>query len=128
MKKIKKIAVYLDHQEARLFDFRANAMLFKTIDSDFYTQDKRKILQKGESHLHHKEKQFEAKYYEAIANEIVNFNEVLLFGTTNAKTELFNYLMKANHFVNCKFTVENSDSLTENQQLAFVNSHFRQPK
>jgi len=128
MKKVKKLAVYLDHQQARLFDFGTNAIPFKTIHSDFYTQDKKKILQKGESHLHHKEQQFEQQYYTRIANEIANFNEVLLFGTTNAKTELFNFLIKNTHCVNCKFTVENSDSLTENQQLAFVNSHFCQSK
>lgn len=124
MKTHLKLAIYLDHSEAKLFEFNGQTIPFKSIKSNFDNQDKKEILQKGESHLHHKEQQLQHKYYENLGREIQHFTTVLLFGATEAKTELFNYLRKNKHFSNIEIDVKNSDKLTENQQLAFVNKHY----
>ena len=124
MQNPKKIAVYLDHYQAILFNFGITAIEFKSIDSDFNFQDLKEIKQKGESHLHNKEQQLQHKYYENIGDAILDFNEVLLFGPTDAKTELFNVLMENSKFGKIKIVVKASDKLTENQQLEFVNKYF----
>ncbi|WP_394758568.1 hypothetical protein [Flavobacterium sp.] len=124
MKTSKKLAIYLDHAEAKLYDFDISAIEFKTIKSDFDSQDKKETLQKGESHLHNKEQHLEHKFYENLGDEILSFDKVLLFGPTDAKTELFNFLMKNNRYANSKIKVKNSDKLAANQQLAFVNDYF----
>ncbi len=128
MQNSKKLAVYLDHYRAILFDFSISAIEFKTIKSDFVFQDLKEIKQKGESHLHNKEQHLQQKYYENIGDAILDFNEVLLFGPTDAKTELFNYLSEIKKFGTIRIKVKASDKLTENQQLAFVNNYFSELK
>jgi hypothetical protein len=55
---------------------------------------------------------------------IKDFDEVVLFGPTSAKTELFNLLRKDRNFGKIKIEVKNADKLTENQLSAFVKEHF----
>jgi stalled ribosome rescue protein Dom34 len=128
MQNPKKLAVYLDHSQATLFDFGIAAIEFKVIESEFNHQDKKEIFQKGESHLHNKEQHLQHKYYENIGEALLDFNEVLLFGPTDAKTELFNYLSEIKKFGSIRIKVKASDKLSENQQLAFVNNYFSELK
>ena len=128
MKSFKKLAIYLDHSSAILFDFGIAAIEFKKIASEFVFQDRKSIFHKGESHLHNKEQHLQHKYYEQIGDAILDFDNVLLFGPTDAKTELFNVLMESNRFGHIKLKVKASDKLTENQQLAFVNNYFSELK
>jgi hypothetical protein len=49
---------------------------------------------------------------------------VLLFGPTNAKVELHNYLKKDLHFKKIKIDIEPTDKMTNNEKDAFVKNHF----
>ena len=51
-------------------------------------------------------------------------DEVLLFGPTNAKTELYNILKEDHHFDKIKIETAPSDKMTENQQYALLKEHF----
>ena len=48
--------------------------------------------------MHTKEKQLQTEYYNKIGDKIKNYDEVLLFGQTNAKDELYNILKADNQF------------------------------
>jgi beta-lactamase class D len=74
--------------------------------------------------MHNKRQQMNAKFYENIGTQIMGYNHVLLFGPTNAKVELRNYLNKDLHFKNIKIDIESSDNITDNEQVAFVKNHF----
>lgn len=50
--------------------------------------------------------------------------EVLLFGPTDAKTELFNMLKTDRHFEKVKVETKDADKMTQNEQHAFVRDHF----
>ena len=63
-------------------------------------------------------------FYKNIADEILKYDNILLFGPTNAKVELHNYLDKDLHFKDKKIMVESSDKLTENEKDAFMKVHF----
>ena len=54
-------------------------------------------------------------YYKEISDEILIFNHVLLFGPTNAKVELQNYLNKDLHFKDIKIDIEPADKMTDNE-------------
>jgi hypothetical protein len=54
----------------------------------------------------------------------LGYDSVLLFGATNAKTELLHILQADAKFLNVEFTLKNTDKLTDNQQIAFVNDCF----
>ncbi len=119
----KKLAVYLDHSQAILFNFGISAIEFIKIESEINHQ-----INKGESHLHNKEQHLQHKYYQKIGEAMLDFDSVLLFGPTDAKTELFNYLCEINKFGKISIKVKASDKLTENQQLEFVNDYFSELK
>lgn len=124
MKTSKKLAIYLDHLVANLIELTNTAVQFKIIESNFHHQEKEAVLQRGESHMHNKEQHLQNKYYEKLSDEILNFDQVMLFGPTSAKTELYNSISSDNRFSKIQIRVENSDKLTPNQQIAFANISF----
>lgn len=124
MDKIKKIAVYMDHFMANIIEYTISAETVKTIKSEFNHFEKEKILQKGESHLHNKEQDLQQQFYSKLREELLGYKTVLLFGATNAKTELLNILQVDAKFSNVEFTLKNTDKLSDNEQIAFVNDCF----
>ena len=48
----------------------------------------------------------------------------MLFGPTDAKTELFNLLKADHHFDKINIETKHADKMTENQQHAFVREYF----
>jgi hypothetical protein len=56
---------------------------------------------------------------------IKDYDEVILFGPTDAKNELLNLLKNDHHFEKIRFTVKTSDNMTENQRHAYVIEYFK---
>lgn len=124
MEKIKKVAVYMDHFAANIIEYITTAEAIKTIKSEFNRSEKKEILQKGESLLHNKEQDMQLQFYSKLREELLNYESVLLFGATNAKTELLNILQADAKFLNVAFTLKNTDKLSDNEQITFVNDCF----
>ena len=56
--------------------------------------------------------------------DIILYKEVLLFGPTDAKSELLNILHADLRFKEISIEVLSADNMTENQKLAFVKTYF----
>jgi Lhr-like helicase len=119
----KSMGIWMDHSNAHLMAF-TNPIETTIISSKFTHQEKTEILNKGESHKNNKEQHEQADYYKQLAAEIIQYKEVLLFGPTDAKTELFNILKADNRFADIKIVVKETDRMTENQEHAFVKKHL----
>ena len=79
-----------------------------------------------EVHTHSKEqKHNQSVYFKEISDIIRNYNDVLLFGPTDAKNELFNLLKADHHFENTKIELRNTDKMSENEMHKFVVEYFR---
>jgi hypothetical protein len=124
MKPTKKLGVWMDHSIAYLMEFTSNPFEIKTIESNFSNQDKMKALAKSESLMHNKEQQQLSNYYKKISEVVKDYKQVLLFGPTNAKVELFDILSEDERFVNVKIEIKETDKMNENQKNAFVKSYF----
>jgi stalled ribosome rescue protein Dom34 len=74
--------------------------------------------------MHNKENQLHESFYKEIGHEILKYNHILVFGPTNAKTELLNYLKKDLHFKDIQIDIKSADKMTENEKYAFVWTHF----
>lgn len=122
--KTKQIGIWMDHASAHLMELTSGDMETKTIESAFTHLEKEVVLHKGEKVMHHKEQHEQLAYYKEIAAVIKNYEEVLLFGPTNAKTELLNMLKADHHFDKIDIEVKNTDKMTENQEHAFVKEYF----
>jgi len=120
----KKIGIWMDHSSANLMDTANDPIETKTIVSEFTHDEKKITLSHSESLMHNKEQHQQSEYYKKIGEIIKDYKEVILFGPTEAKTELFN-ILKADHlFENIKIEIKQTDKMTENQQHAFVKNHF----
>lgn len=74
--------------------------------------------------MHNKRQQMHEAFYKGISDEILKYDHVLLFGPTNAKSELHNLLNKNFNFRDIKIDVESADKMTDNEKGAFVRNYF----
>ena len=124
MKAKNNLGIWMDHSTAQLIDLKSQENC-RNINSKFTFDKKEETLNKsGESQMHNKEQQMHEAFYKEISEEIIKYDHVLLFGPTNAKTELHNYLNKDLHFKDIKICIESADKMTDNQKDAFVKNHF----
>lgn len=128
MKTLKKIGIWMDHSNAYIIEFSSEVKETKTISSDFTFQDKEETLQRSENEMHNKEQQKHTTYYKKLAAIIKNFDEVLLFGPTDAKVELFNSLKENHSFDKIKIEVKNTDKMSDNELHSFVRDYFNRMK
>jgi predicted ATP-dependent Lon-type protease len=125
MEKIKQLGIWMDHSIAHLMDLTNGAIVQSIIVSEFTHDDKKFGLMKDEKHMHIKKEHMQSGYYKKLSEAIINYQEVVLFGPTEAKNELLN-LLKTNHlFKNIKIEVKDTDKMTENQMHAFVREYFK---
>lgn len=124
MKTEKKLGIWMDHASAHIMEFTSNHIESKTIESKFTHQAKEFSLSKSENLMHNKEQHEQADYYKKVGDIIKNYKDVILFGPTDAKIELFNLLKSDSLFGKIKIEVQQADKLTENQQHAFVRDYF----
>ena len=119
----KKLGIWMDHANAHLMEY-VNPIVTKIITSKFTHEEKEKTLHKGESMMHNKEQQQQSEYYKTIGEAVKEYDDVLLFGPTNAKVELLNMLEADNSFAKIKIETRSADKMTENQEHAFVRDYF----
>jgi hypothetical protein len=120
----KRIGIWMDHAQANLMEFTQEPIETEELNSTFTHEVKVNSLNRSEAIMHHKEQQEEGEYYDRLGDVIKGYDEVLLFGPTDAKVELFNRLRKDHRFENIKINIEQADKMTENQQHAHVKAHF----
>ena len=120
----KKMGIWMDHSNAHLMEFTADVITTDIISSKFTHEEKEQSLSKSENLMHNKEQQQQSAYYNRLGAFIRNYEDVIIFGPTNAKTELFNILRADHNFENIKLEVEQTDKMTQNQQHAFVKDYF----
>jgi hypothetical protein len=124
MKIENSLGIWMDHQNAHLMEFTTDPIQTKTNESKFTHQEKEKTLDRSENIMHNKEHHEEADYYKELGEVIRNYNDVLLFGPTDAKVELFNVLRKDHRFADIVIEIKQADKMTENQQHALVKEYF----
>ncbi|MDD2307044.1 MAG: hypothetical protein PHP53_20235 [Prolixibacteraceae bacterium] len=123
MKSKKQLGIWMDHSTAILFESNVNSTENKIIVAQVGEQDEA-LNTRDETLIQNKEQNELSGFFNRLSEVIINYDEVLLFGPTNAKPELVNILKSDHHFDEIKIEVKPADKMTENQQHAFVNEHF----
>jgi hypothetical protein len=120
----KKLGIWIDHSSAHLTEFSDEPGESKIIRSEFTHEDKEQGLIKSENQMHKKEQHQHSEYYKKIGEVIRNYDDVILFGPTDAKVELF-HLLKADHrFDKINIEIKQTDKMNDYQQHAFIREHF----
>ncbi len=119
----KRLGVWLDHTKAQIIEEKNSSFTSYEIES-LSIQGEKQNFGMDESLKHNTEQDQLSDFFKRLSEVLKGYTEVLLFGPTNAKTELHNLLKEDSHFNNIKIDVETTDNLTENQMHAFVKEHF----
>ncbi|HAQ21399.1 MAG TPA: hypothetical protein DCR40_19545 [Prolixibacteraceae bacterium] len=123
MKSKKQLGIWMDHSMANLIELTNENIVANTIVAQVGEQDE-PLNTHDESMIQNKEHNELSAYYKRLGEVIKDYDDVLLFGPTSAKSELLNILKDDHHFDNVKIEVRPSDKMTENQQHAFVKDYF----
>ena len=122
MKNIKQMGIWMDHSNAILMELTNETIVTHSVVSESsHPANEHGMIMQGKP-LQNKEQRL--SYFKKISDSIRNYQEVLLFGPTDAKNELLN-LLKADHlFENIKIEAKNADKMTDNQMHAFIKEYF----
>jgi hypothetical protein len=124
MKDTKKAGIWMDHASANVMEIIDNFIITKIVKSETGTDRNSIIVGKDKTHQQLKNQLQLSDYYKSLADIILKYDEILLFGPTDAKTELFNLVRKDKQFDEKIISVKTTDNMTENQQDAFVWEYF----
>ena len=113
----------MDYTSANIMEFTAGAVKSNIILSKF-TQQLDDNVAKNDNIINDTEGHQQIEYYKELEEAITNYNDVVLFGATNAKAELYGLLKEDDRFEKTKIEVKQTDTMTGNQQHAFVMEHF----
>lgn len=119
-----KLGIWMDHSEAQLIEFKREAATIANIQNTFDHSDMEVALNKSEELMHNKRQQNQNTYYKKLGDVAILYDDVILFGPTDAKTELFNMMRTDHRFEEIKIKVEPTDKMSENQKHAFVKTYF----
>lgn len=129
---LKKIAVWLDHAQARLIlpgeVFDMTQTIYSGIDSrvreDGEGTDTVQVGRFRSTNSEHNQnektnRQLKA-FYTRVAKAIEAYDEILLFGPTTAGEELFNFLLRTRRFTGKPVHLQKTGYQTDRQLIAFV--------
>ena len=126
MKTAKMLGIWMDNSTAHVMPLTNQPMLSTVVTSAFTSEERKETLGTGGEHvMHNKEQQQQSVYYKKLGDIIAGYDEVLIFGPTNAKAELCNVLKADQHFKNIVITMQPADKMTEPQEHAFVKAYFK---
>lgn len=118
----------MDHSTAHLLEFSNVGGEETVVESNLTHPEKEHSVGSSENVIHNKEQHHQVDFYKKLGEAIRNFDQVVLFGPTNAKAELFNSLKTDHRFENIKIDVQQADKMTEKQLHAFVKNYFSATK
>jgi len=123
MNKEKQLGICMDHSNAQLLKISDGNILLQNIESE--SKPKVEKVNVDTHEIHGKERhQLQSAYFKKISDIILNYGDVLLFGPTDAKRELFNLINEDPHFENIKIELRTTDKMTERQMHDFVIEFF----
>ena len=124
MKKNKQLSIWMDYSNALLMELYNHMIISKRIAVKPPENDDEKGNEQNLP-IHTKEKiRHQLDYFKEISEVVINYQEVLLFGPTDAKSELLDHMKKDRHFKNIIFQLVDTNKMKEDKIHDFVIQHF----
>ncbi len=128
MESVKHLGIWMDHSTANIIELANDKVETTILESTPAFPEQVENLRMNESLMHNKEQNQHSDFYKKLSYIIYDYSEVLLFGPTDAKTELFNLLKKNRQFEKKRISVQPADYLTDSQKKDFVKDFFETQK
>ena len=119
-----KAGIWMDHESAEYIVYTNGSGMPGRNDHVVVNSEYHLPLGGGDKLKHNKEQSRQGAFYRQLGELISGLEEVLLFGPTEAKTELSNMLRRDHRFDKVMIVIKPSDKLTSNQRQAFVNEYY----
>ncbi len=117
----KSIGIWMDHVSAHLIEFRK--LRVETVIIRAKIKEKDKYLQtKEETSDENDQQQF---FFKNIAEHILHFENILIFGPNEEKNLFESYLKNEEGFGQIKIVSLFAEKMTDNHKHAFVNNYFQ---
>ncbi|MFT7611240.1 MAG: stalled ribosome rescue protein Dom34 [Parvicellaceae bacterium] len=130
-----KIGIWLDKRKASIVKLEGKNEILTTIDSNveeyhLHGGSRSKTAYGpqetvSETKLNERKKHQLKKYFENIVSEVKDASSLIVFGPSEAKVGLNNYLKQIPDLKNKVTSIETADVMTDNQLKAFVRHFFR---
>ena len=120
----KKLGIWIDHLSAHLMEWSNNAVEVKAFDAINTEPIEAAPQNNNQQQNGDVEEHKQAAFYKRLSDAVRHYNEVLIFGPTDAKVKLLNLLKEDNSFEHIKIASQQTDRMTEHQQNAFVQEYF----
>lgn len=114
------VGIWMDHKKA-IFIKRENGefAIGHKVEADSYHGHK------GEHIANNAKRSGDRKYHKAMANELMKYDEIYLFGPGTSQEELQNFLHEDQHFKYKKITLGTAGHITDPQMVAQVREFFQ---
>lgn len=116
----KKLGIWMDHSMAHIMEFTNEHFEVTTIESEYPLKGQHQPT----TAITQAQRNKQYKYYKKLGEIIKDYYQVILFGPTDAKVELFNLLSDDHRFVKIQVEIKETDRMTRNQLHSFVNEYF----
>ena len=125
MNKVKNLGVWMDHSKAILIELYDHKLISKEIvikqtPLETVNVDTHEVKEHSKEQSHN-----QSVFFQEITDTIRNYRNVLLFGPTDAKNELFNLLKADHNFANTIIELKTTDKMSTIEKQEFVVQHFR---
>jgi hypothetical protein len=120
----KKIGIWMNHSIAYIMEFTAGLVITRIVDATIDKKETKMDHLTNETASIFKAQSDKKAYYKQLEDSLEDSKEVILFGPTYAKVELYNRLKIDTRFKKTKFKIIHAENLDETQQQEFVASHF----
>ena len=121
----KQMGIWMDHSIAFLMELENDKVVESIVELEVPQLETDYDSGKNEKLEYNKEQQLQSNYYKKLIASIKNYQEVVLFGPTDAKNELLNLLKAERLFENIKIETQHSDKMTAIQMHDFVRAYFK---
>lgn len=130
------MGVWMDHAEAKCIEAGETAEAIHEVHSDAgrirdYGQSNDGIRMgnfrstNNEYKKHIRKQNDELAFFKELANELLPYDEILIFGPTTAGKEFYNYLIQDKQFAGRRILQRHEDYMTDNQIAAYVSTHLK---
>ncbi|MDD3323264.1 MAG: hypothetical protein PHS59_17660 [Paludibacter sp.] len=124
MKKNKQLSIWMDYSNALLMELYNHKIISRRIAVKPPEKNKIKVDTPEVTILTKEQKNKQLKYFKEISDIVINYQEVLLFGPTEAKNDLLALLKEDYHYKNIIFELMNTNKMKEAKIHDFVIEHF----
>ncbi|MFM8179617.1 MAG: hypothetical protein ACKOAG_10615 [Candidatus Kapaibacterium sp.] len=135
----RKCGVWMDHAEAHVRDVRGEAVRIATIENDHESRERfagegsdgsvlgRHRSMTTESVKNARKAEHLHEYYERLAEQLREYDDIYVFGPTTAPQEFTNNLRERKAFETKHITTESADYLSAPRMLERVRKHYHIP-